>query len=163
MKNHHLRNAKTYACILALAASAAAQARTIGVDLVSDHIPAHADQNNVNPGVYALLDNGVGLGTYRNTLRRESFWLGYHFETGPVTWIAGLISGYQRRETAVACAPGFTGCTHISGNSRGYLMPFLSPSIALPEIAGATPRISFVPGVGNSSSVFHLSVEWRLQ
>ena len=144
------------ACLLAIGDVSAA---TVGIDIGSVHIPAHANQNNFNPGLYALFDNGVGLGTYRNTIRRESVWLAYRVETGPVTWLAGVISGYQRREVPIACAPGYSGCTRITGNSRGFLMPFLSPSVALPPVAGVTPRLSFVPGVGNSSSVFHLSIE----
>lgn len=126
------------------------QAQTVGLHLGSAHFPARDYQNNVNPGVYVRLDGGATFGIYHNTIRRTSVYAGWTWEAGPLALTAGVVTGYKRHCDAQGVC---------YGSSRHSVMPMLSPSVRLPEIAGYAPRISYIPSIGASSSVLHLSVE----
>ena len=147
---------------IALLLATAAHAQTFGLHLASVHIPARPDQNNFNPGFYLKTEDGLTVGVYHNTLRRPSIYFGMTAESGPFALTLGVTTGYQRRRRGVACQDinrVGKGCWYDTGSARGALQPFLSPSVRLPQVAGITPRISFMPGFGVSSSVLHLSVE----
>lgn len=147
---------------IALLLATAAHAQTFGLHLASVHLPARPDQNNVNPGFYLKTEDGLTVGIYRNTLRRTSVYAGLTAEAGPFALTLGVTSGYQKKRRAVSCESiNMKGnhCWWDTGSSRGALQPFLSPSVRLPQVAGITPRISFMPGFGVSSNVLHLSVE----
>jgi hypothetical protein len=135
-----------------------------GVHLASIHIPAHEGQQNFNPGVYARMESGVTVGTYHNTLGKQTFYAGYTVERGPFALTPGLASGYQRSQYPAPCskaqtAAGSTHCWYTTPGSKTYLMPMLAPSVRLPAVLGVTPRVSYIPGLGGSSNVFHLSIE----
>lgn len=95
------------------------------------------------------------VGTYKNTLNRQSTYLAYTFDyevLGVSTGLSvGAISGYQRKKVGKT----------IRGTTNSVLSPMLAPSVALPGALGVTPRLSYIPGVGNSASVFHLSFEHK--
>lgn len=147
---------------IALLLATAAHAQTFGLHLVSVHVPARAQQNNVNPGIYVMTENGFTAGVYRNTLNRISVYAGITAEAGPFAITLGASTGYQRRRITVDCGDRkLINCWEEEGSSNAFLQPFLSPSVRLPEVFGATPRLSYIPGIGNSTSVLHLSVERR--
>jgi hypothetical protein len=148
---------------IALLLAGAAQAQTIGLHLVSAHVPARSYQQNFNPGLYVRTENGIVAGFYRNTLNRTSVYVGLAAEGGPFSLTIGLISGYQTKWIPGPCPdPSMdkgNGCLNEYG-SKAYLQPFLSPSVRLPAVAGITPRFSYVPGIAHrSTNVFHLSLE----
>lgn len=154
-------NLRAVLVALILAGSAAlGHAQTVGLDLVSAHIPHAADQNNVNPGIYARFDNGLLLGTYRNTIRRQSLLIAYQHDFNATFGVLiGAVSGYQKHREVIPCQTAcFEPATYTTGWSRGYFTPVLAPTFTFPQVAGFTPRVTFIPGIGGSS-VFHLSVE----
>lgn len=126
-----------------------ARSQTIGVHVVSMHMPARPDQNNQNLGLYVRSADGWTLGGYRNTLRRTSLYAGGTMSLlGPLDLTAGVISGYQDKGG--------------KGHSRGALSPLLAFSYALPvAVLGVTPRVTYVPGhLVKASDVLHLSFEF---
>jgi hypothetical protein len=156
-----------------------ARAQSVGLHLVSIHVPAHKDQHNFNPGVYARFDNGATLGTYHNTLGKQTFYAGYTLERGPFSLTLGAANGYQRHETVTLGE--MKPCTleqivAVGGNcklqsrhadtspgTKAYLTLMLAPSVRFPDMFGVIPRISYIPGLAGSSNVFHLSIERALQ
>lgn len=175
-------------CLAGLAlfgGKARADELTIGVDLYSHHIPARSYQNNANLGIYVRSESGLGGGIYRNTLRRNSLWLGQQVKLGRVDVMLGAVSGYQKKctdtVTEVATpapvmvfraggpalgtqhepAPHMT-TVHTEhechGFSRGWATPMVAPSIALPRMYGTTPRLWFV--ATPHRAVIHLSTEY---
>jgi len=154
------------------------RAQVVGLHLASIHIPAHEDQHNFNPGIYARLDNGATLGTYHNTLGKQTFYAGYTLERGPFALTVGIANGYQRYETVTLgavkpctiqqAAANNGACmqqarhTETSPGTKAYLTLMLAPSVRLPDLFGIVPRISYIPGLAGSSNVFHLSIERAL-
>lgn len=134
------------AATLALLA-AGASATTLGVHLVSHHWPSAPYQHNFNPGVYVRFDNHVVLGVYANTLGRTSVYAGYLLEWHGVGVLAGAVTGYRKHSDG-------------TGISKGPVTVMLAPTVALPSVAGFTPRLSYIPRVtANQAAVLHLSVE----
>jgi hypothetical protein len=114
----------------------------LGVHLASVHVPSYNEQQNFNPGLYARLENGVTIGSYRNTYNKTTVYAGYTTpEYYKISLTATLASGYQQE-------------IH-----KGYLTPVLAPSIRLPEVGTISPRITYIPGLAGKSNVFHLSLE----
>lgn len=131
-----------------LCATPAHAETVVGLHTFSAHYPQERYQNNDNFGAYVRLDNGTTFGAYRNTLGRPSVYLAYTAQAGPFGLTAGVITGYRRR---APCERGY---------SPAYLAPLLAPSIRLPAVLGATPRITLVPPAKNTVTVTHLSLEW---
>lgn len=166
---------------LALALTEWATAQTVGVHLVSHHAPKRDFQRNDNPGLYFRSAEGWTVGAYRNTIGRTSVYAGRAFAVGPLDIGLGVVGGYQRKchettwnqvDTQSWEHHGRTYSrttttpmvrTECLGVSRGYLSPMVSPSIALPAVLGATPRLHYMPGLSGTSNVIHLSVEWSMQ
>lgn len=152
--------------VLSMLFGGKAQAQTtMGLHLASVHIPARDYQHNVNPGLYVKADTTwlpVTVGAYRNTLGRNSVYLAGVLERGPFALAVGAVTGYQRKTEAVACqSPYANVCTRSMGVSSGLLALMFAPSVRLPTIGGATPRLSIIPSLGRgTSTVLHLSVEW---
>lgn len=139
-------------CVFAavLGTCARAEPFVVGIHAHSLHVPAKDADNNSNWGLYGRTADGLTFGGYRNTLRRNSFYLGQSFDLiGPVDITLGAITGYKVKDG--------------QGWSRNYLAPLAAISYAPPvQILGATPRATLVPGhLLKSRSVFHLSVETR--
>lgn len=114
---------------------------TVGLHLASVHVPAADWQNNANVGIYAKTAGGITAGIYRNTQHRTSVYAGYTLEHGPFALTLGAITGYSARP----------------------VMPMLAPSVALPALAGITPRLTFIPKFGAvKAAALHLSIEATL-
>ena len=138
----------------------------LGVHLVSMHVPSEPPDNNDNFGAYAKFGNGITLGGYRNTIRRDTYYAGYTWERGPLAVMLGVATGYQRKtspgETVWAGNPSlltyFPGPT--TGLSRGAVTPMLALSVRLPfDVDGVAPRVTTVPGIMGARTVFNLSLE----
>jgi len=130
----------------------------IGAHLLSHHFPAHDWQNNENGGIYIRATagplEGLQAGAYRNTLRRTSVYLGVMLSgpktpIGEIQFLAGAVSGYQRRWNG----------DHYVGRSPGALAPMVSPTIALLSVGGLTPRLYVIPGVRGCSSALSFALE----
>lgn len=136
----------------------------IGLHLASVHVPRAEGQRNFNPGIYARhAETGLTAGTYRNTLGKQTFYLGETVSFHRFSVTLGIATGYQRRTSMVRCNPEqsvyWSRCSSTSRGTKAYLTPMVAPSVRLPEVFGATPRLSFMPGFAGTSNVFHLSVE----
>lgn len=134
---------------------------TVGLHIASAHFPAREYHNNTNPGIYAIAD-GWTAGVYRNTLRRTSIYAGkqWAWDTayGEPAVTLGVVSGYDKR--TVPCGDwhrkqGWTGQCSF-GVSNAKIIPMIAPSWKI-----KSTRIWYMPGVGNSSSVIHVSVEHK--
>lgn len=81
------------AILLLVAASAAANEPTIGLNLVSAH--TSGGYNNLNPGIYVVKDN-VSAGVYVNSVWRLTAHAEYHVPlTDNVSVFAGVATGYS--------------------------------------------------------------------
>lgn len=135
----------------------------VGVHLVSAHVPAKDYQNNVNLGLYVINDNGWTFGAYRNTSRRLSVYAGQTFSYGPASVAIGLITGYDKRrvwyKSDKPCLDGVVHdiCWRDEGISKSKLTPIIAPSFDLGAV-----RVWYIPRIGSSSSVIHLSLEITL-
>jgi hypothetical protein len=142
----------------------------IGLHLFSTHVPNMESTNNVNPGLYARTADGWQAGVYMNTLDRTSVYVAKAFSHGPFSLVLGAMSGYQEKTTEVPAVgadgscktTGYAPCYQTQGHTRGAIGPMLALSYAAPEILGTTPRLSVMPGWGDTHTVIHLSVEWKL-
>jgi hypothetical protein len=136
-------------------------AAVIGMHIGSVHVPASDHLQNVNPGLYVRAESGATVGFYRNSHGRHSVYAGWTFERGPFALTVGGITGYQRRDvvcTGDRLAKGFTRCW--DGDSSGPIGPLVAPSVRLPEFAGLTPRLTFMPKLAaKGHAVFHLTIE----
>lgn len=65
----------------------------LGVHLYTAHV--RDDLNNVNPGVYAQCDSLV-VGTYYNSVRKQSAYVGYVYSIGPIDIMSGVVTGYSK-------------------------------------------------------------------
>lgn len=108
--------------ILILAALAVpAHALTLGLHVAATHLGElnhGAKRTMATPGAYAVLDNGVTLGAYRNSLGRTSVQAGYTWAASS-HWAlsAGLVTGY----------PG-TSTGYAHERSSRYPLPYLAVS-----------------------------------
>jgi hypothetical protein len=107
----------------------------IGLHVASAHIP-QGNENNFNPGIYARMPSGLTVGTYYNSVRRQSFYAGYTYDLfGPVSVTVGGVTGY---------------------NKFGPVAPMVVPSLSLGAV-----RFSVIPPVAGIPSVVHLSLEHK--
>lgn len=138
-------------CWFALSRCAEAAPITVGVHLASQHLPAKAGQNNVNPGLYVRTDAWM-VGGYHNTYRETTVYAARTL----TTWrgfevVGGVAYGYQRH--------GVGGREY--GASRGAFTPMAGLTYA-PQVRvfGAQPRIWILPPTPKNSGVVHLSLEF---
>lgn len=76
----------------------------LGLHLFSFH--SAPGFNDVNPGVYAQFDNGVTVGTYFNSERRQTFYAGKTFNLyGPIDLTVGVITGYSAASVLPMAVP----------------------------------------------------------
>lgn len=118
-----------------------AQALTLGIHTFSYH--SEKGYNNTNPGVY-LEHNGYTIGTYYNSERHQTYYVGYTYGG---TLYRGLEYGLS---VGVA-----------SGYERAKLVPLVVPSVAYRFDSGFGVRLSGIPPVGGIPGVLHLSLEQR--
>lgn len=143
---------KLIACALvALCATGASKADTIGIHIASHHWP-NEDYNNANFGMYYRADGGLTMGAYCNSQAklsecRVSPYIGWTFETRPL--IGGLT-------LAVTPALAFN-------YKAGPVWPTLMPSVSgpLPLVDGWRWRLSGMPKIHpkQDAAVAHLSIE----
>lgn len=112
----------------------------LGIHVASLHQPVRRPNgqkfNNSNPGVYLRWDNGVTVGSYRNSEYRTSVYAGW-------TWANS------------ACGPAVTFGV-ITGYAKGTI-PLIVPSICVLDHV----RVSFIPKIEpKGSNVLHLSLEF---
>ena len=119
-------------------AHAQTQTHTFGLHLVSYHAPEKT-YNNTNPGLYYRHPDGWTAGFYRNSLRRDSIYVGYTWKYGIFDVTTAGVSGYFHK-----------------------VQPLLVPSVSLGTWYGVTPRIAYIPRVEKKigSHVLHLMVEF---
>jgi hypothetical protein len=124
---------------------------TAGVHLGSVHsnnydAVSQKPWNNLNPGIYFRADNIV-FGTYFNSVRKQSVYLGYSYAvTDNIDVVVGIVSGYN--------GPGY---------SAKAVMPMVVPSIHFPISGGVVGRISIAPQVAKGgATAVHFSLEWKL-
>lgn len=85
----------------------------VGLHLGSQHfapLPNQPEFNNRNPGLYVLFDNRVAVGTFYNSLRRQSAYVGYNVPLatyGPIKFgiLVGGITGYPLAKVAPLVLP----------------------------------------------------------
>lgn len=124
----------------------------VGVHLGSVHSNSRDEVsgrnwNNANPGVYFRWGN-VAVGTYYNSIRKESFYVGYVYPvTDYLDVTVGVISGYN--------GPGY---------AAKPIMPMVVPSVHFPiGDSGLRGRIHVAPKVAKGgATAVHFSLEWRL-
>lgn len=105
----------------------------IGIHLQSLHIDQTSwlkqeSINDHNYGVYVELNKGAILGTYRNTLNRQSNYAGYNHHFGEVFGVIPTIS--------------FVG---ITGYNTFFIVPAIVPSIARHFGNSWYGRITYIP------------------
>ena len=126
--------------LLYLLFAGSAQAQTFGIHAASIH--EKQGMNNTNPGAYVRFENGATFGTYFNSIRKQSNYIAWSFETEQwhrlsAAITVGAVTGYQAKLSAL-----------------------IVPSIAYHSNA-ATVRIGIVPRppVHGGSAALHLMVE----
>lgn len=131
---------------------AAAQAPdVIGVHIGSVHSNnydpvAKRNWNNANPGLYARWDNVV-VGTYYNSIRKQSVYAGYAVPVLPyLDVVLGGVTGYN--------GPGYRAKA---------IMPMVVPSLHIPITDAVSVRFNLAIGVGKgSATALNLALEYRL-
>ena len=109
----------------------------IGIHLGSYHINNQTGQelNGISPGVYVELNNGIVVGDYYNSLKRNSVYSGYKLEgLYNTSVIVGAITGYADK-------------------------PVLA---VIPSVTWGPVRLSYIPKVSLTKvHTFHISIEKR--
>jgi hypothetical protein len=126
-------------------ATITASATTLGLHLGSRHSNYDQPWNDVNPGLYARFDNGVIVGTLRNSERAQSYYAGWSRDWPLTTRLdAGITLGL------------------ITGYKRADVLPLVVPSIRLgfTENVGLRTSLLVNPDKRGAHAV-HLSVEWK--
>lgn len=113
-----------------------ALACAIGIHLATYHVDRNQGYNEFNPGIYAECE-GPTIGTYYNSIRRRSNYVGWTEHFGAFALTAGFVTGYDSRNA----------------------VPMLIPSVRISNV-----RIMFIPPVPKSdqptTSAIHLAVEF---
>lgn len=141
----------------------------IGLHLLSNHLPEKPYQNNHNLGLYVESRNGWTGGFYRNTLDRTSVYFGNTLRhSSGLGLTLGAVSGYKKTSSPLPCperdrrhkthTPENRVCEETLGFSRHHWS-----LMAAPSYTWGPARVWFIPAVGNSSSVLHLSLEHSLK
>lgn len=106
-----------------------------GLHLATYHFNRNAVFNELNPGVYTYCGGWVA-GTYRNSERGHSQYLGRTFAIGPVELVAGIVNGYVRGP-----------------------LPLLLPSYKLSQNVRLT-LLPPIPKATTNTAGLHVSIEW---
>lgn len=137
----------------------------IGVHTVSVHMERGEGRgwNNSNPGVYMRWDNGLTVGTYRNSLYKQSAYLGWTLvdKTDTLAVTLGVVSGYDkvvsrggRRE--FRCD---NGCRWVQ--VKEVILPMVVPSVRIGITQSLSLRLAVV-ATPKAPPAAHLMVEYRL-
>lgn len=111
------------------------EAQTIGVSTYTHHFGGNFE--DTTPGVYLRHGNWT-VGTVQNSIRRQSFYGGYVWETGDrrFSLIVGAITGYR-------IAP---------------VLPLVAPSYRQPIMKDVAARFTLLPGI-KAPPAIHFSLE----
>lgn len=113
---------------------------TVGLHLGTLHF--QGTWNDINPGGYAKLNNGITLGTYYNSERKQSYYVGRTF------------SKNLTQNLEIAATVGI-----ISGYNQGVL-PLVLPTVAYKFHQDFAARVGFVPKVNKRGSAgLHFMLE----
>lgn len=130
-----------WAAALALASCTAVAETSVGLHIGSQHIDAEQKFNNFNPGVY-VVHNGWTAGTYYNSIKRQSYYVGHTFE-------------YRMGRASAALTIG-----GITGYRYGPVAPLLAPSVRIGLSGGYGLRLFYLPKVKYTGAhVVHLAIE----
>lgn len=123
----------------------------VGIHVGSYHVEkydptARQPWNNHNPGLYGRW-NDIVVGTYYNSIRRQSVYVGYVYPlTSYADVVVGAVTGYN--------GPGY---------SAKAVMPMVVLSVHFPITNGIEGRVHVIPKVAKGgATAVHFSVEWRL-
>lgn len=123
---------------------------TVGLHLGTKHFSqnkvsskhAQGTWNDINPGVYVKLQNGMTFGTYYNSERKQSAYVGRTFSKNltqnlEIAATVGIISGYNKS-----------------------VLPLVLPTVAYKFHQDFAARVGFVPKVNKQGSAgLHFMVE----
>lgn len=125
----------TYFLLLFVARDCRAQeVREAGLHIGSAHFGKRQlyapEECNVNPGVYAMLHNGVTLGAYRSSQCRAAAYAGYTMRSGPWALTLGVGGPYEwfkfsASGSQIMCSRGRCGL----GDSKQLVLPLVVPSV----------------------------------
>lgn len=113
---------------------------TVGLHLGTWH--QTGTWNDINPGVYVKLQNGMTFGTYYNSERKQSAYVGRTFSKNltqnlEIAATVGIISGYNKS-----------------------VLPLVLPTVAYKFHQDFAARVGFVPKVNKQGSAgLHFMVE----
>lgn len=110
---------------------------TLGLHLMSHHLPERDGLSDINPGVYVLTERGITAGVLRNSLGRLSVYGGWSTDIGPFSLTLGAMR-YSRPDSYT-------------------VLPLAIPSYKVTE----NVRLSLIPSVRGSAALVHLSVEFK--
>jgi hypothetical protein len=159
--------------LMGFCTTARAEPLVLGLHTASLHVPAKQYLRDLTPGIYARQGIWQG-GVYRNSYGRTSVYGGAVLPIGSVDLMLGLATGYDKRcseqthvTTKTVVTPNGTvtltsrsTTLDCKGWSRHRVAPLAALSWAPPvEVLTARPRLSFMPRIGDTSSLVHLSLE----
>lgn len=108
----------------------------IGIHLATAHIDASKQLNDVNPGVYVQTTNNIVVGTYYNSLNKQSTYAGYVYKTPHIDFVVGGVTGYSTD-----------------------ILPMILPTAKLGPV-----RLMFLPKISvTGSNILHLSIEKEIK
>jgi hypothetical protein len=158
---------------LAFTAQADLLPTVVGAHLVSYHVerggssdPGDKGWNNKNPGIYARWRNGLTLGAYRNSLFKNSVYLGWTVSDSAdrLALTLGAVSGYDKMTDgpgdyqAVRC-DSTNGCRTV--NLKSVIVPLFVPSVRIGITNHLSARFS-VLAIPQHPAALHLSLEWKI-
>lgn len=139
---------------------------TVIVDGNTTTTAHNSGYNNRNPGLYARWSNGVTVGTYYNSNKNQSYYVGKTFtdDADRFSVTLGLVSGYTKVEIGKdptgreqCSAPG--NCIMVEG--RKVILPMLVPSVRIGITDHLSARLALM-ATQTLKPITHLSLEWRL-
>lgn len=132
---------------------APSQAQTMGLHMFSVHAHKYdaigaTNWNNNNPGAYIKWDNGVVVGTYYNSIRKQSSYVGY---TIPLS---------DNIDVVVGAVTGYYGAVPSGTYGTKKVLPMVVPSVHFPLIDNMRGRVHFIPKTGKyAAAAVHFSIE----
>ncbi len=126
--------------LLGLSSSIFAEELTFGFHLGSQHTPDHGGRaNNLNPGAYLVLPNGITAGFYKNSLHKDTFYAGY------------TTAEWMRLRLTVGAASGY---------QKDGLIPIIVPTVRLFTAYDWNLKLAYIPKIDSKSSeIWHLMID----
>jgi hypothetical protein len=113
---------------------------TLGLHFATLHIPDR-EMNDFNPGVHAEAENGVSVGFYRNSIRKESLYIAETFSLDSIDLTVGGVTGYSKP-----------------------VVPLLVPSVKFGLGDGWAGRVTMIAPIPKLTPLaFHFSVEYNFR